>query len=64
MNSPRQGNETPLLEVRELTVHHGQLRALDHVSLRVFPGEVYLGSEAVDASTIEAVLEEEQEGRR
>src|SRR4029078_6106024 len=31
----------PLLEVRGLTVHHGQLRALDRVSLRVFPGEVY-----------------------
>jgi branched-chain amino acid transport system ATP-binding protein len=31
----------PLLEVRDLTVHHGQLQALEHISLRVFPGEVY-----------------------
>ena len=32
---------TPLLEVRDLVVHHGQLRALDAISLRVLPGEVY-----------------------
>ena len=31
----------PLLEVSDLVVHHGQLRALDGISLRVFPGEVY-----------------------
>ncbi len=29
----------PLLEVRDLIVHHGQLRALSGISLRVFPGE-------------------------
>ena len=37
----RAGTGTPLLEVSDLVVHHGQLRALDAISLRVFPGEVY-----------------------
>ena len=44
----------PLVEVRDLTVHHGQLRALDHVSLRVFSGEVYaiIGANGAGKSTL------------
>jgi len=45
---------TPLLEVRELSVHHGQLEALHRVSLRVFPGEVYaiIGANGAGKSTL------------
>jgi branched-chain amino acid transport system ATP-binding protein len=45
---------TPLLEVRDLVVHHGQLRALDAISLRVFPGEVYsiIGANGAGKSTL------------
>jgi branched-chain amino acid transport system ATP-binding protein len=44
----------PLLEVDDLTVHHGQLRALDAISLRVFPGEVYaiIGANGAGKSTL------------
>jgi branched-chain amino acid transport system ATP-binding protein len=51
---PRPENGTPLLEVRDLTVHHGQLRALDRISLRVFPGEVYaiIGANGAGKSTL------------
>ncbi len=50
----RPGNGTPLLEVRDLTVNHGQLRALDSISLRVFPGEVYaiIGANGAGKSTL------------
>jgi branched-chain amino acid transport system ATP-binding protein len=43
-----------LLEVRDLTVQHGQLRALDQVSLRVFPGQVYaiIGANGAGKSTL------------
>ncbi len=44
----------PLLEVRGLTVFHGQLRALTDVSLRVDAGEVYamIGSNGAGKSTL------------
>jgi branched-chain amino acid transport system ATP-binding protein len=44
----------PLLEVRNLVVHHGQLRALDAISLQVFPGEVYaiIGANGAGKSTL------------
>jgi branched-chain amino acid transport system ATP-binding protein len=53
-NGERPGNGTPLLEVRDLVVHHGQLRALDGISLRVFPGEVYaiIGANGAGKSTL------------
>src|SRR5215467_320268 len=43
-----------LLEVRDLTVHHGQLRALDSISLQVFAGEVYaiIGANGAGKSTL------------
>ena len=56
MSEPGRGGDAtaPLLEVRELTVHHGQLRALDRISLRVFPGEVYaiIGANGAGKSTL------------
>jgi branched-chain amino acid transport system ATP-binding protein len=44
----------PLLEVRNLVVHHGQLRAVDAVSLQVLPGEVYaiIGANGAGKSTL------------
>ena len=53
-NGERPDGETPLLEVRDLVVHHGQLRALDGLSLRVFPGEVYaiIGANGAGKSTL------------
>jgi len=47
-------DDTPLLEVRDLVVYHGQLRALDSISLRVFPGEVYamIGANGAGKSTL------------
>jgi branched-chain amino acid transport system ATP-binding protein len=44
----------PLLEVRDLTVFHGQLRAVDAVSLTVQPGEVYaiIGANGAGKSTL------------
>ena len=53
-SSARAENSTPLLEVRGLVVHHGQLRALEGISLRVFPGDVYaiIGANGAGKSTL------------
>jgi branched-chain amino acid transport system ATP-binding protein len=50
----RAAGGAPLLEVRDLTVHHGQLRALDAISLQVPPGEVYaiIGANGAGKSTL------------
>ena len=46
--------EEPLLEVRDLTVHHGQLRALNQVSLTIGAGEVQamIGANGAGKSTL------------
>jgi branched-chain amino acid transport system ATP-binding protein len=48
------GRPAPLLEVRDLVVHHGQLRALDGISVQVLPGEVYaiIGANGAGKSTL------------
>src|SRR5579863_7242443 len=44
----------PLLEVRDLVVYHGQLKALSGISLAVYPGEVYaiIGANGAGKSTL------------
>lgn len=45
---------TPLLQVTDLTVRHGQLVALHDLELRVFPGELYavVGANGAGKSTL------------
>jgi branched-chain amino acid transport system ATP-binding protein len=54
VNGDRPENGAPLLEVADLVVNHGQLLALDEISLRVFPGEVYaiIGANGAGKSTL------------
>ena len=54
VGNDRVENGTPLLEIRDLVVHHGQLRALSGISLRVYPGEVYaiIGANGAGKSTL------------
>jgi branched-chain amino acid transport system ATP-binding protein len=53
-NGARPTDGAPVLEVRDLVVHHGQLRALDGISLRVLSGEVYaiIGANGAGKSTL------------
>jgi branched-chain amino acid transport system ATP-binding protein len=50
----RIADREPLLVVRDLVVHHGQLQALSGISLTVFPGEVYalIGANGAGKSTM------------
>jgi branched-chain amino acid transport system ATP-binding protein len=52
--SDRVESGAALLEVRDLVVHHGQLRALSGISLKVYPGEVYaiIGANGAGKSTL------------
>jgi branched-chain amino acid transport system ATP-binding protein len=47
-------DRAPLLMVRDLVVHHGQLQAVSGISLTVFPGEVYalIGANGAGKSTL------------
>jgi branched-chain amino acid transport system ATP-binding protein len=53
-DNARQDGAAPLLEVRDLVVHHGQLQALSGISLAVYPGEVYaiIGANGAGKSTL------------
>ena len=53
-NEPGLRADAPLLEVRDLIVHHGQLKALSGISLAVYPGEVYaiIGANGAGKSTL------------
>ena len=53
-NGPGLRAAAPLLEVRDLVVHHGQLKALSGISLAVYPGEVYaiIGANGAGKSTL------------
>jgi branched-chain amino acid transport system ATP-binding protein len=54
VSDPEPGEGAPLLEVRDLTVAHGQLRALHEVNVRVFEGEVLavIGANGAGKSTL------------
>ena len=54
INGARHSSASPILEVRDLVVHHGQLRALSGISLHVLPGEVYaiIGANGAGKSTL------------
>ena len=50
--------ETPLVEMRDISIAFGGIRAVDHASLDLFPGEVVglLGHNGAGKSTLIKVL--------